>query len=308
MLDLEALVTEGVDWEREGRVDPVVCPKLGYWYAVDFSAYRLPPSRSVEWPSSVPPSLGDNALGLQRKTWLAVGSGIAVAALFVAAFSYVTWTKEEGENGESNGRVGVKTYEFNCVVNNEFKVCELTADEFETRCEAMEIPECSLANAEELSKDIEGSRFSDSELFAEVLVARGAPDVDMDVYFAIFSFRAGIRESWAALKNLRGSEKGVVECRETESVLWDAEQYDCALAEVREFLNSVKGKDGYLERKLLLPEFHAVPNDGTIKDHVRYFNRAELLEGKIADEYVAVFDELLNLESEVPRRGSKEAR
>lgn len=49
LLDLGELIAHGVEWEQEGRVDPVIRPELAQWYAADFHPSGLLESRAPDW-------------------------------------------------------------------------------------------------------------------------------------------------------------------------------------------------------------------------------------------------------------------
>ncbi len=49
LLDLGELIAHGVEWEQEGRVDPVIRPELAQWYAADFHPSGLLESRTTDW-------------------------------------------------------------------------------------------------------------------------------------------------------------------------------------------------------------------------------------------------------------------
>jgi hypothetical protein len=49
LIDLGELITQEVDWEHEGRVDPVIRLELAQWYAVDFHPSGLVESRMPDW-------------------------------------------------------------------------------------------------------------------------------------------------------------------------------------------------------------------------------------------------------------------
>lgn len=49
LLDLGELITQKVDWEHEGRVDPVIRSELAHWYANDFQPLSLFESSTPDW-------------------------------------------------------------------------------------------------------------------------------------------------------------------------------------------------------------------------------------------------------------------
>lgn len=142
--DLGKLITQVVDWEHEGRVDPVIRSELAQWYVADFHPSGLVESRMPDWNFSSVISMKErkaikedkkNDEGKQqnekKRVWV-IGSafgglGILLATIFYLFTSHILsdneFIKVDNIGCEILGKSGVNG-----------SVCFLSRKDFESLC------------------------------------------------------------------------------------------------------------------------------------------------------------------------------
>lgn len=275
--DLDALITTGIDWKTEGTTDPVIRREIADWYQSDFQLMNLPESQSPLWNSNQALALAamkkKASKNKDRNKKIILFAGISSAILLTSVgYHYPNQSSSNAYNGneteyklEGNICNQIGAQNDPCSIDKEkrdrlVKIFYLSEDESTpSSCipEDIEIPD----NFKDIFDNFDGkillSDILKSDKIRKELGYTEDKKITPEKYREIRDYQKKIKEAWTALNNYSKQEPELPD----SSKSWTSDNYDKALSNLRDFLES--------DTAVADDFFNACKENETIKDRIK---------------------------------------